>query len=235
MKTHNIWVVVPAAGCGKRMGCDTPKQYLPVAGRSMLDWTLHQLLTLPEIDRVVVAIAPEDQQFAQLSYAGTPRVRRVAGGPSRAESVLSGLRSLRSEAHANDCVLVHDAARPLIHPEDLRRVIHAVSEHPNEGVVLATPVADTLKSADQDARITGTVDRTALWQAQTPQAARFATLLEALEGAVSAGGMLTDEAGALEAAGVPVHLLPARHPNFKVTTPMDLALADLILAGQVRR
>ncbi len=235
MRTHNIWVIVPAAGCGKRMGGDTPKQYLPLAGRSMLDWTLHRLLLLPEISRVTVAIAPQDQQFAQLSYAGTPRVRRVAGGATRAESVLSGLRSLDGLAHAEDCVLVHDAARPLIHPDDIRAVIQAVAQSPQEGVILATPVADTLKRSIDQTHVDGTVAREGLWQAQTPQAARYGVLRAAIEDTVARGETLTDESGALESAGVPVRLLAAQHPNFKVTTPQDLSLADLIVANQARR
>lgn len=234
MNTRKVWVVVPAAGCGRRMGCDTPKQYLPLAGRSMLDWTLHQLLQMPEIERIVVAIAPADQQFAQLSYANSPRVQRVSGGASRAESVLSGMRGLDGAAHADDAVLVHDAARPLVHASDLQRVIDAVAAHPDEGVVLATPVADTLKRAESMARVEETVEREGLWQAQTPQAARYGVLRNAIEAAVSRGELLTDESGALEQAQVAVRLIAAQHPNFKVTTPQDLTLADLILAGHVR-
>lgn len=235
MSSANIWVVVPAAGCGKRMGCDTPKQYLPIAGRRMLDWTLHHLLQLAEVTRVEVAIAPSDQQFAQLRYADAPRVHRVAGGASRAESVLAGLRSLEGLAAPQDPVLVHDAARPLVHPEDIRGVLQTLAADPAEGVVLAAPVADTLKKSGTGSHVEATVDRSGLWQAQTPQAASYQVLRDALEQSVSRGQLLTDEAGALEAIQVPVRLHAAQHPNFKVTTPADLALADLILAAKVRR
>ena len=233
--SKNIWVVVPAAGCGKRMGCDTPKQYLSLAGHSMIDWTLSHLLQLGEVTRVVVAVAREDQQFAQQALADHLRVRRVAGGATRAESVLAGLGSLEAEAAADDVVLVHDAARPLIHPEDVRRVMAAVAMHAEAGAVLATPVADTLKRATTDGRIAETVPRDGLWQAQTPQAATFGVLLPALAQVVDRGDVLTDEAGALEAAGVPVHLVAAAHPNFKLTTPVDMALAAAVLAGRERR
>lgn len=235
MRTSKVWVVVPAAGCGKRMGCDTPKQYLPLAGRSMLDWTLHHLLQMSEIARIVVAIAPADQQFAQLRYAESPRVQRVSGGASRAESVLCGLRGLDGMAQADDLVLVHDAARPLIHADDLRRVIQTVEANPAQGAVLATPVADTLKRAMAASCVDTTVERDGLWQAQTPQAARYGVLLAAIETAVARGSVLTDESGALEQAQVAVQLVAAQHPNFKVTTPQDLTLADLILAGATRR
>lgn len=239
MSTQKVWVVVPAAGTGSRMGVETPKQYLPIAGRSMLDWTLHQLLQLSEVCRIAVAVSPGDQQFAQQALASSPRVWRANGGKTRAESVLNGLRRLADEAGDDDCVLVHDAARPLIHPDDLRSVIQGVADHPGSGVILANPVADTLKRAQTVNAVThqvvDTIDRSGVWQAQTPQAARFGVLLPALQEAVDADSesekLVTDEAGALERMGIPVHLIGASHPNFKVTTPQDMRLADALLSA----
>lgn len=244
MSAPHVWVVVPAAGSGQRMAAETPKQYLPLAGRSMLDWTLNQLLLVPEVQRVVVAVSPGDQQFARQTFAGSPRVRRVRGGDSRAESVLAGLADLADQAHPDDVVLVHDAARPLISADDIAAVIAAALQWPDDGVILATPVADTLKSCDPTAannahpQVTATVARDGLWQAQTPQAARFGPLHAAMTAAVrmaEAGGVaVTDEAGALQQFGITVRVVPAGQPNLKVTTRQDLALADAVLARRLR-
>ena len=235
MTAPRLWFVVPAAGCGQRMLCEFPKQYLRLAGRSMLDWTLSRCLEVPQVEAVLVCTGSEDQLFAQQSLAGHPRVRRVAGGAERAHSVLNGLRALKGQAAADDVVLVHDAARPLLSLADAQAVVAAVRA--GQGAVLAQPVADTLKRAGADGLVVGTEPREGLWQAQTPQAAPYAVLLEAMEAAVAGAAagkteLPTDEAMALEQAGVPVCLVAASQPNFKLTTPADLGLAEALLQAQ---
>lgn len=227
--TNRIWAVVPAAGCGRRMGCETPKQYLPLAGRSMIDWTLKRLLQVAEIEGIVVAVAPEDQQFARLQWVEHRRVHRVAGGQTRAESVLAGLNGLLSQASEDDIVLVHDAARPLVHVDDIRAVIQAVATNPAQAAILGQPVVDTIKRASAEGTIESTLSRERLWAAQTPQAAVFKSLRSALQSAKDEALPVTDEASALEACGIPVRLVASQHPNFKLTTPLDMQLAEALL------
>lgn len=231
MSNTEIWAVVPAAGCGKRMGCETPKQYLPLAGRSMIDWTLKRLLQVGEIKKIVVAVAPEDQQFARLQWAEHRRVCRVAGGATRAQSVLAGLESLQHKAADDDVVLVHDAARPLVHVDDIRAVVNAVKDSTAQAAILAQPIADTVKR-EVGGFIDQTISRDHLWAAQTPQAARYGVLKAALQSALKGENSVTDEAGALEASGVGVKLVASQFPNFKLTTPLDMQLAEAVLNHQ---
>lgn len=228
-----LWAVVPAAGHGRRMRSELPKQYLRLAGRSMLDWTLARLLACSRIERVVVCVAAQDQLYAQQSCAGHPRVLRATGGAERAASVLAGLQALAPLAAPQDWVLVHDAARPLLHIDDLQALLAVLEESAQGAAILAAPVADTLKRADEQGRVSGTASREGLWQAQTPQAARYAPLHAALQAAQARPEAPTDEAQALEQAGEPVRLVAAQHPNFKVTTPADRRLAEALLAQEL--
>jgi len=210
------------------MGADIPKQYLTVAGRSILEHSVAALLGEPRIRRVVVAVAPDDRRWQALDLLRAPRVTAVPGGAERWESVRAGLRALRGRAADADPVLVHDAARPCLHPGDLRRLLddpRAV----RDGALLAVRVRDTLKRGDGNGRVAGTVDRSDLWQAQTPQMFPWGALLDALESAAPGEG-ITDEASAMEAAGWHPRLIPARADNLKVTLAEDLAMVDAILA-----
>ncbi|HUW25665.1 MAG TPA: 2-C-methyl-D-erythritol 4-phosphate cytidylyltransferase [Gallionella sp.] len=223
----NFFALVPAAGSGSRMGNDLPKQYLPLAGQPMIAHALNTLCACAEITTVFVVLAPDDVLFHgyDWSHLGGKLQPLYCGGKMRAESVLNGL--LASEIEPDDWVLVHDAARPCLTQEHLSKLI---TELRNDAVggILAVPVADTLKRADDIQRIVCTEDREGLWQAQTPQMFRAGLLAQALGNAKN----VTDEASAVEALGLQPKLVLSEPTNFKVTYSQDLLLAELLLNQQ---
>jgi len=221
--------LVPAAGIGARFGTSLPKQYLDLAGRSMLWHAVTALLAHPGVERVAVVLHPQDSLFEQQPW-GELRARITAlpcGGARRAESVRNGLAALRGEIADEDWVLVHDAARPCLTPALVQALFDALKDDPVGGL-LAVPLADTLKRAGSDARIVRTESREGLWRAQTPQMFRYALLARALASADLAA--VTDEASAVEALGLAPRLVQGSERNVKVTYPEDLALAETILA-----
>lgn len=224
------WGVVPAAGVGKRMGADRPKQYLPLCGRTVLEHTLGRLLESGAFTGIAVAVSPEDPYWQELPIAADPRIVRADGGRERADSVLSALNALCGKAADADWILVHDAARPCIAAGDIRRLIDQLWDDPVGGI-LALPVHDTLKRVD-DRRIAGTVERRRIWRALTPQMFRYRELKEALEEAARRGEVVTDEAGALELRGKKPAIVEGRPDNIKITRPEDLALAQFFLEQQ---
>jgi 2-C-methyl-D-erythritol 4-phosphate cytidylyltransferase len=229
--------LLPAAGSGSRMGSDKPKQYLPLLGKPLLWHTLAALNAVPEIDRVVLVLSPDDTEFDRclpdLAADATVRLalqRKLAvlrcGGASRAETVRNGLEAIVTAVSPQDWVLVHDVARPCIAPADVSRLIATLADDPVGGI-LAVPVADTLKRSDGGERIAATVPRAGLWRAQTPQMFRQGMLLDALRHA--ADDSITDEASAIEASGQAPKLVPGSERNIKVTYPDDLVLAAMYL------
>ncbi len=225
MTTPRYFALVPAAGIGERSGAGIPKQYVEIAGRPMLAHTLTALAAVPRLSRTLVVLSPADDRFeaALPDYAGW--AARV-GGASRAESVLGGLAELRRRGAADtDWVLVHDAARCLLRPDWVEALIEACAAD-DVGGLLAQPVADTLKSADADGRVSATVDRRDKWAAQTPQMFRLGLVERALK---AMGAAATDEASAVEALGFSPKLVRASMANFKVTWPEDFALAAILL------
>ncbi|MBT5009673.1 MAG: 2-C-methyl-D-erythritol 4-phosphate cytidylyltransferase [Gammaproteobacteria bacterium] len=215
-----LYVVVPAAGTGQRMGSAVPKQYLELnSGQTVLGMTMSKLQSLrPE--RLVVALHAADTWFDDLHLSG---VDRVVGGENRAASVLSALTAI--DARDDDLILVHDAVRPCVRVADINRLIDLARDHA-EGALLATPVIDTLKRVT-DQQVTATVDRSQLWQAQTPQIFRFELLKRALLAAPAA----TDEASAVEALGILPRICRGRADNLKITTNEDLAMARFIVSS----
>ncbi|CAI1015594.1 TPA: 2-C-methyl-D-erythritol 4-phosphate cytidylyltransferase [Serratia fonticola] len=220
-----VIAVLPAAGIGSRMQADCPKQYLTIGHQTILEHAIHALLRHPRITQVIVAISPEDQQFKTLPIASDPRVLVTEGGQQRADSVLAGLQ-LAGNAH---WVLVHDAARPCLHPDDLERLL-AITAHSKVGGILAAPVRDTMKRAQVGQNvISHTVERQDLWHALTPQLFPLELLKLCLQRALDEGATVTDEASALEHCGYHPLLVAGRADNIKVTRPEDLALAAFYL------
>ncbi|HET6433493.1 2-C-methyl-D-erythritol 4-phosphate cytidylyltransferase [Dyella sp.] len=228
MSTAPLWCVVPAAGRGARVGGDRPKQYLPIAGRALIEHTLERLATHPRIAGLMVILAPDDgfwPGFEQLH--GTP-VRVATGGAERSDSVLAGLEALPAEVHADDFVLVHDAARPCVRAADITRLIaHAGA---GDGGLLGAPLRDTLKRADRQHHSIATEPRELRWRAFTPQMFRRGPLAAALRACSAEGIAVSDEAMAMESAGHAPLLVEGAEDNLKVTTAADYALAEFLLA-----
>ena len=225
MTAHELppfWVVIPAAGIGSRMRADRPKQYLQLAGRTILEHTLDCFLDHPRLKGLVLSLAADDPFWPALPCATDPRIQRVEGGAERADSVLAGLlRLVELGAQEGDWVLVHDAARPNLARSDLDRLLAELADDPVGGL-LAVPARDTLTRIGADGRVAETVDRSLIWQAYTPQMFRFAALHRALADALVAGVAVTDEASALEWAGQAPKLVEGRADNLKITRPEDL-------------
>lgn len=221
----DVVAVVPAAGIGSRMQSEHPKQYLRIGQRTILEHSIHSLLLMPAVKQVIVALSPADRWFAQLPLAQDPRIVAITGGAERADSVLAGL-NIAQNYH---WVLVHDAARPCLHQDDLARLL-AITQHSKTGGILAAQVRDTMKRAEPGQQaIAHTVEREDLWHALTPQLFPLALLRRCLTRALQEGAIITDEASALEYCGYHPELVPGRSDNIKVTRPEDLALANFYL------
>ena len=223
------YAIVPAAGSGSRFGAEKPKQYLSLLGRPLIFHTLAALVACPDIERVWVVLSPEDDEWTHFDWneLGHKLETVRCGGVTRAESVTNGLRAAAMVAADDDWILVHDAARPCLTQSMLSDLIVQLADDPVGGL-LAVPVADTLKRADQNQRVASTEPRDGLWQAQTPQMFRYGLLCDALKQSQA----VTDEAGAIEALGHSPKLVRGDTTNLKVTYPADLALAGLILRGR---
>jgi 2-C-methyl-D-erythritol 4-phosphate cytidylyltransferase len=226
-----VWAVIPAAGIGLRMGETVPKQYLKIAGRTLIEYGCDALLDSGCVSGLVIAVQADDQLMARLPMACDPRVHLVTGGAQRADSVLAGLEFLASRAGPQDWVMVHDAARPCLDSLSVQHMCRQLAQH-SVGGILARPVTDTVKQAGAQNAIEATLPRETLWTAQTPQMFRFGLLLQALRSAQAAGIAVTDESMALERMGYQPLLLSGPPSNIKVTYPQDLALASWYLANR---
>jgi 2-C-methyl-D-erythritol 4-phosphate cytidylyltransferase len=202
------------------MGINRPKQYLPLRGRTILEWSLAPFLDHDQIDGVVLVLAKSDQEYSKLPIARHPKIVTTHGGVARADSVRAGLEVF---------VMVHDAARPCVEWDDIERLREeADDEH---GGLLALPVTDTLKKSKQG-KVSSTVDRAFIWRAQTPQIFRLDLLANSLKECAERGFEVTDEASAMERAGYTPRLVRGRDSNIKVTYAEDLAVAEFWLARQ---
>jgi len=225
-----FYALIPAAGAGTRFRADHPKQYLALAGRPML-WHAVNSVCVPPVENVFVVLAPDDGEFAQHDWrAFEGRLQPLyCGGATRRDSVYNGMVAAMAVVDADDWIVVHDAARPCLPAQDLANLI-AESRADSIGGILALPAADTVKTAAKDEggalRIAGTVDRSQLWLAQTPQMFRCGLLLQALK---IATGTVTDEASAVEQMGLRPRLVAGSRENIKVTFPEDLTIAAAIL------
>lgn len=231
MNNPKFWAVIPAAGVGRRLGAAIPKQYLDLAGRPVIDWTLAVFIAEPRISGVWVALGAEDGYWSATAHAAHPRVRRVTGGAERCHSVLNCLEALAGAADPGDWVLVHDAARPCLRAADLERLLTELAADPVGGI-LGVPVRDTMKAADAAGRIRATVERSALWHAYTPQMFRLGPLREALRDAIASGDLVTDDASAMERIGLCPRLVEGHADNLKITRAEDLPLARFYLELQ---
>ncbi|MES2832212.1 MAG: 2-C-methyl-D-erythritol 4-phosphate cytidylyltransferase [Pseudomonadota bacterium] len=244
---NKFFSVIPAAGTGTRMAAELPKQYLHVAGKPVLQHVVETFLASTQIAHTYVVVAPDDESIDSMLAAmndspsdsassgvnkistthSTPDHRLTVlrnGGASRRDTVRNGLAALKGIVADDDWVLVHDAARPGLSVDLLAHLIDVLQTDPVGGL-LALPVVDTLKRADVDGHILGTVEREGLWAAQTPQMFRYRLLCEAL----AQEGVFTDEASAVEALGLRPKLVPGHLRNFKLTVPTDMSLAELYL------
>ncbi|MDE2234650.1 MAG: 2-C-methyl-D-erythritol 4-phosphate cytidylyltransferase [Gammaproteobacteria bacterium] len=223
------WAVIPAAGSGARMGGSVPKQYLPLAGKTVIEHALNVFLSEPRIAGISVAIADADTHWKFISpHIGGKAVRTVKGGEQRAQSVLNILHSLETELMRHDWVLVHDAVRPCLRSADLKHLLEALDQD-EIGGILATPLVDALISMETSSETNSIPVTGHLWRAFTPQMFRFGLLVDALEAAIRRGENPRDEASAVQNAGHRVRLVEGRADNIKITRPGDLKMAQAIL------
>jgi len=223
----NYWVIIPAAGIGKRMGTEIPKQYLKLGDQTVLEHTINRFQNLPQIKGIVICLAPDDLFFNQLSIS--KQIMMTNGGKERSDSVLNGLNFLEKYAEENDWILVHDAARPCVRKSDIEKLMFELQDH-EVGGLLAVSVRDTMKRA-KNQQVETTVNRENLWHALTPQMFRFKTLKTALETALEKQQIITDEAQAIEFLGLSPMLIEGHADNIKITHPNDLQLAHLFLSN----
>lgn len=231
--------IVPAAGVGKRMQANCPKQYLRINNETILSHTVMRLLNHPLISQVIVALGTDDQYFAESQLAHHKDIIRVNGGTERVNSVLNGLKAVDRDKYP--WVLVHDAARPCVSHQDIDKLITQCLSN-DYGGILATPVRDTMKRGlltKDNAKggsniIESTVEREQLWHALTPQMYKTDELTLAIEQALENSLKITDEASAIEQANLPSLLVSASSENIKITHPNDLALAEFYLNKQAK-
>jgi 2-C-methyl-D-erythritol 4-phosphate cytidylyltransferase len=223
-----LWCVVPAAGRGTRAGGDRPKQYQLLAGEPLIMHTLNRLASHPSIAGLMIVLAADDAYWPGLQSIGGKPVRCATGGAERSDSVLAGLAALPAEVADDDFVLVHDAARPCVRSADIARLIEKAAAAGGGGL-LAAPLRDTLKRADEYGRSEQTEPREQRWRAFTPQMFRRRELSLALADVYRQGIAVSDEAMAMERAGHRPLLVEGAEDNIKVTTPADFALAEYLL------
>lgn len=225
-----VWPLVVAAGVGRRMQADRPKQYLRLNQRLLMDYTLDTLLTYPGVTRLVLVLSAHDPYWPASEFAHDARILRAAGGAERSDSVLKGLRTLQAIASVDDWVMVHDVARPCLQHSDLDALLAQLTF---PGAILASPTRDTMKrgrlNAAGQTEISATVEREQLWHALTPQVFPLGLLIRALEFCLEQGVAVTDEASAIEHLGHAPRLVEGRADNIKVTRPADLALVAFYL------
>ena len=220
-----IDVVIPAAGVGKRMGCNFPKQYLKINGLTILEITLKKMLKLPNLGKIILVLNQEDEYFKELNI-NSEKIITTIGGKERSDSVLNGLKVASTEY-----VLVHDAARPLVDILDIEKLVKECTN--DDGGILAAKVADTIKKGNQDLSISETVDRSSLFRALTPQYFKTSLLIKAYEDAVLKNKALTDEASAMELLGYHPKLVLSNSLNIKITEPNDLLFARLLMEKEL--
>lgn len=229
----NYWAVIPAAGVGRRMASTTPKQYLTLCGKPVLQHTLERFAGCRFIKGVLVALHESDEHWKGLECQHSNKIHTVPGGDERCHSVKHALDALLHVASEDDWVMVHDAVRPCVTEADIVQLINRVGEHPVGGV-LGVPASDTVKQVDQNHQAIETVPRECLWLAYTPQMFRLGVLHHALTKSIEDGYEVTDESSALEHLGYKPMMVQGHKTNIKITTPEDLKYAEWILSDATR-
>ena len=227
-----FWAIIPAAGAGKRMLADRPKQYLSLGNKTVIEHTLDKILSMDEVTGVVLSISEADEYWPNLNYKTNKPILIAQGGKERSDSVLNALMLLAKQINNADSiwVLVHDAARPCVRSADIQNLISKASVQ-DDGGLLGYPVKDTMKRANKNA-VDKTVERENLWHALTPQMFPLTILKDALVSAVKNNQVITDDASAMELAGYSPLLIEAHEDNIKITRAFDLQLAALFLKNQ---
>jgi len=223
-------VVMPAAGVGKRMRSSSPKQYLTIENKTILEHTVQRLLSHNAIAHIIIVLGDKDEYFPSTTLANNKNVSCVVGGKERVDSVLAGLKRLK--ASQEQWVLVHDAARPCVRHQDITRLIKYCLEN-DHGALLATPVRDTMKQANAEQLVETTLERSHMWHALTPQMYKTIELDAAITSALAKKVTVTDESSAMEASGYSSGLVNGASDNIKITQPEDLLLAEFILNQQI--
>ena len=227
-------VLIPAAGTGRRMGGSISKQYLELAGKPILAHTLTLFENHPRIENIYLIVPPDDISYCQqqiIDRYGFSKVKRiVAGGTERQDSVRNGLDTLAEDglSQPHRPILIHDGARPLFDCKRLSTLIDIVCQ--TGACIIGVPVKDTIKEVENN-QITGSPDRSRLWQAQTPQGFHYQLIREAFDQAADDGSTATDDASLVERLGHPVQILEGDYRNIKVTTPEDILIAAALLGG----
>ncbi len=232
--TPSIWVIIPAAGIGKRMQADRPKQYLPLLNKTVIEHTLSCFSQHKAVAGIVISLHPDDPYWDELNI-DLPMAHYVAkGGKERSDSVLNALQLLQNELQiaADTWVMVHDAARPCLLEADIDKLISTCLQGDAVGGILAKKASDTMKRSKKNNSILQTEDRENLWHALTPQMFRLKELSDALQNALLQNAVITDEASALEYSGKSPLLVEASGSNIKITHPDDLALAEFLLKNE---
>lgn len=231
MMTEQAWVVIPAAGVGKRMQADRPKQYLQLLDKTVIEHTLDCFVQNPVIAGIVVIISQGDEYWQDIDLPITDKPIHVAdGGEERMHSVLNGLNLLEALGVDPKCwVMVHDAARPCLTQQEMMTLFDELKADAIGGI-LALPVRDTMKRESVMSRaISHTESRDGLWHALTPQMFRLQMLSQALSSGIQQSLTITDESSAIEAAGFAPKLVEGLASNLKITRPSDLPLAEFFL------
>ncbi|PIZ04130.1 MAG: 2-C-methyl-D-erythritol 4-phosphate cytidylyltransferase [Gammaproteobacteria bacterium CG_4_10_14_0_8_um_filter_38_16] len=222
------FAIIPAAGIGLRVHADKPKQYLMLGKETILQRVVNLFASHAQIEKVIVVLHAQDHWWPTLKLDHPEKILTVIGGRERVHSVLLGLDFLADFSDKNDFVLVHDAARPCLHADDITHLLSELKDH-QIGGLLGMPAVDTLKRISKNDEVIETISREQIWLAQTPQCFRFALLKKAIEKALSDNKIVTDESSAIELAGFKPKMILGNASNIKITFPEDLLIADKLL------
>lgn len=226
LNSSGYCAIVPAAGIGKRMQAEVPKQYLKLGELTVLEHSLKKLCSCDYVEKIIVAIAPKDNYWQHLSLSKHPKVTTVLGGDERCHSVFNALQAIKSSGF--EWILVHDAVRPCVTVADINKLVQQLQQHPVGGL-LGVPVRDTLKQVDEKSNVVKTLERSQLWHALTPQLFRYKVLEQALNRCQQDNYLATDEAAAIEYLGLQPQMVQGSATNIKITLPEELDLAEWYL------